>query len=90
MGLNTNKIKSENLNTKITGLHTSVDIDRIGQLLQNLHFVAVCSRVPFVTIIRYSPLNQCVINMDFANNDVRTGVTHVAEMLYSLRIIFTC
>ena len=89
LGLNTNKIKYENLNTKITGLHTNVDIDRIGRHLQNLHFVAVCSHVSFATIIRYSPLNQCVINMDFANNDVRTGVTYVAEMLYSLGIIFT-
>lgn len=52
LGFNTNKIKSENLNTKITGLHTNVDIDRIGRLLQNLHFLTVSTRVSFATIIR--------------------------------------
>ena len=70
------------MNIKVTSLHTYVDNGQIGRLLHNLFFSTVCNHVPFLTRIRLSALNQFVIYMAFATNDVRTYVSHRTEVLY--------
>lgn len=70
------------MNIKTTSLHTYVDNGQIGRLLHNCFFSTVCNHVPVLTIIRLSALNQFVIYMDFATNDVRTYVSHRTEVLY--------
>lgn len=85
LGLNTNKYKSEDLIVSwILKLLVCILMLTMAKLVVYyiFFFSTVCNHVPFLTRIRLSALNQFVIYMAFATNDVRTYVSHRTEVLY--------